>query len=481
MQIDRFFALNPRGLVMPLATEPPEPQKLPLAQKVVQGTFILALLVNFALDFFIFREYRSLVHGLEEFEEFHPHNLTSLLEEVHLQYIASLAVSVLLLICMGATWWLRRQYLNSQQSLRETKMLAHDILAIMERGVVTTDRHGVITSINVAAKRMLETSSPCVGGMLDSIAPAELPLSEIYREVTEKHAPVFDRDFRMDRRGRVQRIRVDGHAMLDNQRKYLGCVIHLRDVTERMLLEEKMRRMERFMHLATLASGLHHEIKNPLTAMSIHIQLLEENLARREAGESVEETVDILKTEIQRLNGVLESFRTFANLQNLTFLPTDALEIIDNTIRLIRPQANEQQVQVVFAHPAKAIPLVELDGEKFGQAVLNLVINALEAMPQGGKLTISTVVADGDWRVSIQDTGHGIPLEVQQHLFQPYFSTKSRGSGMGLALTEKIISQHGGRIQFRTSPEGTTFELAIPLQQRDATHERQEFSHPDRG
>jgi signal transduction histidine kinase len=262
---------------------------------------------------------------------------------------------------------------------------------------------------------------------------------------------------------------VDGHVLKDTQGTSLGCVIHLRDVTEPILLEERMRRMERFLGLATLASGLHHEIKNPLTALSIHIQLLEESLASGQAGEAVDDLVGVLKTEVCRLNGVLESFRSFANLQNLTIQPTDALEVVENAIRLIRPQAAEQRVQISLLHPEKELPAVPLDADKFEQVVLNLLINALEAMPGGGRLTVGASVGDRQLRVSVQDSGRGIPPEVQPNLFQPYFSTKDRGSGMGLALSEKLISQHGGHIGYRTGPEGTTFEIAVPLERRNGS------------
>ena len=102
--------------------------------------------------------------------------------------------------------------------------------------------------------------------------------------------------------------------------------------------------------------------------------------------------------------------------------------------------------------------------EKVKQAVLNLVINALEAMPGGGHLTLCSSARHGEVRFEVADTGSGIPPEVQGQLFKPYFSTKLRGTGMGLALTEKLIGQHGGRVEFQTGPGGTTFQIAIPLE-----------------
>jgi signal transduction histidine kinase len=140
---------------------------------------------------------------------------------------------------------------------------------------------------------------------------------------------------------------------------------------------------------------------------------------------------------------------------------------LENTIRLVRPQAAQQQVQVTLADPNKAFPLIPLDAEKFEQAVLNLVINALEAMPAGGTLTLDAAVQDGWLQVQVTDTGPGIPPEIQKHLFQPYFSAKSTGTGMGLALSEKLISQHGGHIDYRTGAGGTTFRISVPLRQQN--------------
>ncbi len=132
----------------------------------------------------------------------------------------------------------------------------------------------------------------------------------------------------------------------DTNGRSLGCVIHLRDVTERLLMKEQMWRMERFASLSTLATGLHHEIKNPLTALSIHVQLLEERLREPRPSEPVDELIGVLKSEVIRLNGVLESFRDFASLQRLSRRPTDVVEVLDDLTRLIRPQAEGQGVRM---------------------------------------------------------------------------------------------------------------------------------------
>ena len=145
------------------------------------------------------------------------------------------------------------------------------------------------------------------------------------------------------------------------------------------------------------------------------------------------------------------------------------MDLLEDTVRLIGPQALQQHVEVTLRHPEAALAEVPLDGDKFKQAVLNLVINALEAMPDGGKLLLDASAGEGELRVEVSDTGPGIAPEIQQDLFKPYSSTKGRGTGMGLALSEKVVSQHGGRIEYRTGPLGTTFSIAIPLEPASGT------------
>jgi signal transduction histidine kinase len=178
----------------------------------------------------------------------------------------------------------------------------------------------------------------------------------------------------------------------------------------------------------------------------------------------VKELISVVKSELLRLNGVLDSFRNFADLRRLTVRPTNVVDLLGEVLRLIGPQAAQQRVEVTMRSPEVDLPWVPMDAEKVKQAVLNLVINALEAMPQGGVLTLDTYAPDGEVQVELTDTGPGIPPEIQGEVFKPYFSTKRRGTGMGLALTEKLIGQHGGRVEFWTGPQGTTFRIAIPLE-----------------
>jgi len=294
-----------------------------------------------------------------------------------------------------------------------------------------------------------------------------VPLDELCRSVTERKGAVSDRELTLDRADHVRRLVASALELRDLRGATLGCVIHLRDITERMLMKEQMWRMEQFASLSTLASGLLHEIKNPLTALSIHVQLLEERLENDAIDQQTAELIGVLKTEVRRLNNTLSSFRDFAKLERLSLKAIDVQEVLQDVARLISPQARQQGVQLEFLRAGQALPRVELDPGKIEQAVLNLVLNALEAMPEGGELTLGTEVDGGNVRIVVRDSGQGIPREIQDHIFRPYFSTKGSGTGMGLALAEKLVRQHHGRLDFRTNPAGTTFSITLPVQGRN--------------
>src|SRR5262249_29466135 len=158
-----------------------------------------------------------------------------------------------------------------------------------------------------------------------------------------------------------------------------------------------------------------------------------EQLADPGATEPLGPLIREVKTEADRLNHVLDGFWDYAQLRSLDMQPTDAVAVLERIVHLIRPEAGRQGVQVGLRRPAGPLSAVPLDPEKFEEAVWNLATNALEAMPAGGALVIDVAVQDGTLSVVVSDTGSGIPPEIQSEIFKPYFSTKSRGTGLGLA------------------------------------------------
>jgi two-component system sensor histidine kinase HydH len=245
---------------------------------LVFGTLLLALVLSAAAVYQVFKEYSLLGAWLARPELITSSEVRALRWDIGNRIFIRSTALVVLLLCTVATLWLQQRQLAVRRALHQVTLLARDILVSMDQGVITTDLGNVITSINSAAIQILGVGSECVGQPLERIGAGGTPLAGLAGLVADRQSPVWDKDFAVERGGRVRRIRADAHVLKDRVGRPLGCVMLLRDVSDRVSMEEWVRRMERFLSLGTLASGLHHEIKNPLTALSIHVQLLEKRL-----------------------------------------------------------------------------------------------------------------------------------------------------------------------------------------------------------
>ncbi|MCS7470300.1 ATP-binding protein [Stieleria sp. ICT_E10.1] len=356
-----------------------------------------------------------------------------------------------------------RGYLSSERTLRDVRVLSADILASMDVGVITTDKNAVITSTNPSSRELIGLNGDGVGTRLSEIDPQHALLDEICEEITTYHQPIRDRDYCVNRNGHPSTLRA-GCTMLHNRHdEQIGMVIHVRDVTEKTLMEERLRRMERYMGLGSLAAGLQHEIKNPLSALSLHIQLLCERLDQESDDAEVAELLDILNTEVRRINDVLDGFRNYASVAEFGRVPVDVTFLVEKLIRLLRPQAEHQNVKLVADLPAEMVGMIQADSTRLEQVFLNLAINALAAMPDGGTLRFEIAGENGNVRITVSDTGAGIPPEIQDQVFDPYFTTRNEGTGMGLALCDKIVRQHDGSIDFQSNGQGTVFTVVLPV------------------
>jgi two-component system, NtrC family, sensor histidine kinase HydH len=219
--------------------------------------------------------------------------------------------------------------------------------------------------------------------------------------------------------------------------------------------------------VVTLAAGLAHEIKNPLSTITLNLQLLQEDW-REAASPKEKRTLKRLNTlarETSRLNDLLEDFLRFARLQHGEFQPCDLTALLGEILDFVAPQADRQRIAIRTAL-APGLPVLRADPKLLKQALLNLVINAEQAMPDGGELLIQTSAPEpGLVQLDITDTGVGIPDAHLGKLFRLYFSTKEGGSGLGLATVRRIVDLHGGTIQVASEVrKGTHFTLRLPLQ-----------------
>lgn len=385
--------------------------------------------------------------------------------ELRWQFRLTILVVLNVVVTGIAVVLLSRAYRSSQESLRDIKALAGDILSSMDQGVITTDMDGIVTSINQRGLNLLTPSSEPVGRSLSELSPS-VPLDGFRNEWINQKSVAKTRDFTTTADGCDRILRAFCQTLSDIDNNEIGYVLQLRDVTDRVLIEDRVRRMERYMGLGSLAAGLHHEIKNPLAALSLHVQLLQEQLGHHAPREAAQ-MLGVVRSEVGRIGEVLESFRDFASNERLNVDSVNLRELINQQVELVRPRAVQQDITVEIQLPDNEMPEVIADRVRLEQVLLNLLVNALDAMPSGGRLRVEAYVFPETTSINVTDTGTGIPKELQDKVFDAYFTTKGTGTGLGLALCDKIMRQHDGSLHFQSSETGTTFEMTLPLNGQD--------------
>lgn len=240
---------------------------------------------------------------------------------------------------------------------------------------------------------------------------------------------------------------------------------------ERRELEARLYRSEQSAIVGRLASGIAHEIKNPLNYMSLTIDYLRSKYAPLEENAKIQfcEKMDAIKDEIKGLDRLVRSFLTYGRPLKLNFKPLAVREMISNILALASEQAKQQSIEFMLDQETD-IPLIEADMEQLKSCFSNLILNAQHAMPTGGKINITFRNNYDGIEVSINDTGTGIAPENIKQIFEPYFSTKDTGTGLGLALVKRIVESHSGNIKVESKTGiGTTFCISLPYHPVAAT------------
>lgn len=228
--------------------------------------------------------------------------------------------------------------------------------------------------------------------------------------------------------------------------------------------DERERLQQQYAEIATLAGGLAHEIRNPLSTMSMNLELLGEDL---EPSESPRERrmlnkIELVQRECRNLESILNAFLRFARAGELKLVEADINAEVNSFLKFYEPQASDHGIEIT-PHLASDLPRVLIDCSLMRQVWMNLVQNAQQAMPDGGQIVIQTHVHDGMVQVDIIDNGKGMDDRVREKMFQAFFSTRSNGSGLGLATVKKIIEGHHGTIRCESEPgRGTRFSIALP-------------------
>jgi len=222
--------------------------------------------------------------------------------------------------------------------------------------------------------------------------------------------------------------------------------------------------LDQYAEIAQLAGGLAHEIKNPLSTIRLNVELLAEDLAEGDSPQDRRalKKIEIVQRECLRLEELLNDFLNFARAHKLDLEPVDVNRQLKETLDFFAPRARESRIDII-EYFASNLPTVMIDRRSFHRAVLNLVINAQQAMPNGGQLVVRTRAAANAVAIDLIDNGSGMDDKTKERLFDPFFSSKRGGTGLGLPTTRKIIEAHGGLIAMQSEiGHGTQFTILLP-------------------
>lgn len=338
------------------------------------------------------------------------------------------------------------------------------VLESMTDGIIVLDEAHGIRLINKTAERML----PFVGDELTGRAVwqvvADEQVAAFLRDTLIGSDRVLDGEFTLEgaHAGTLEVTIVP----LVRDRRIEGSLVHVDDITERRSEEARLRRAESLASMTTLAAGVAHEIRNPLTSMSIHLQLIQRTLGGQSVPAEIDESLSTMTEEIRRLNKIVVDFLFAVRPMNSELREGDINDVLHPLLEFLRPEMSAGGIKVV-EKLATRLPPAQVDERLLREALLNIVKNAKAAMPAGGTLTVGTVLYGERICITVQDNGTGIPEDITDKIFEPYFTTREFGSGLGLTLTYKIIKEHAGDIEVSSKPgAGTTFRVCIPVSPR---------------
>ncbi|RKX85527.1 MAG: PAS domain-containing sensor histidine kinase [Spirochaetes bacterium] len=341
------------------------------------------------------------------------------------------------------------------------------VLNSMTDGVIVTDRQYHVLLYNKSIARMFlinldETSEEKIWEIID-----DREIAAFFREKLTNQEKVIDKEFTLEER--INRVISVSIMPLVRDKRVQGNLIHIEDVTEKRSKEARLRRAENLAALTTLAAGVAHEIKNPLGSIGIHIQLIQKEMRNKKMvkTEMVKEYLSVITEEVDRLNRIVVDFLFAVRPMDTNLEEKNINQVVKEIFNFVQYELKESGVNLKIKL-GEELPKIKIDEKYIKQAILNLVKNSMYAMPNGGLLTVETLRAGGNVLLKISDTGSGIPDELMDKIFEPYFTTKDFGTGLGLTLVYKIVKEHLGEISVNSKEgEGTTFTISFPIPQKE--------------
>jgi PAS domain S-box-containing protein len=361
--------------------------------------------------------------------------------------------------------------------LAQDRGLLEMVFQSIQEGILVVDSDGNLDYANRAAEQFLGFTLESERGRPVSRYLGEMDWDRILSLDTQEWSKMVAREIEMTYP--VQRFLtfyvVPMHQDSIDSR---GALVILRDVTHEREQEASTLESERINAVKLLAAGVAHEIGNPLNALNIHLQLLDREVGKmREDSDNsgaagaedldyLHELTEVARTEVARLDQVITQFLQAIRPTKPERAPEQIEVLLEDTLALLKQEVENRSISIEIERPEK-LPRIQVDGGQIKQVFFNIIRNAFQAMPDGGQLKIVLFTTDEYFGISFRDSGVGIPPEEFSRVFEPYHTTKSSGSGLGLMIVQRIVQEHGGQIELMSKPDtGTGFTVLLPLAER---------------
>ena len=376
-----------------------------------------------------------------------------------------MAVLFLLIGCAGIISLLLAQgYRAARSSLSRIKAFSDSLVENMPIGLIATDAGGRLSAFNQTAEAILKrTAAEVLGKPAEEILPGSC--RELFQTLAAERR-LIEREFDYAvEKGRTIPLEIIATTLCEENGAFVGHILLFRDMTEIRCLEEEVARSRRLASLGSLAAGVAHEIRNPLSSIKGFATYFRE---RYRDNPEDRETAEVMIREVDRLNRVITQLLEFARPLTMHRVPTPLQAVIRHALKMVDGEAQAKRI-VVETDLSLEVGEIPLDADRMTQVLVNLFQNAITAMEAGGVLRISLARRDEKTiRIIIADTGVGIPKEDLPRVFDPYFTTRPSGTGLGLAIVQKIVEAHGGEVRLESEPgRGTTATILLPGKTED--------------
>ena len=358
----------------------------------------------------------------------------------------------------------RTELENRLREITSLKAYTDNVLSSMTNGLITVDLNERIVTVNERAEGILKKRREEMAGLqLKDVLEDSHPLHKALNETLSHERGIFHSELELKGEEGSVWLMASTSLLTDGEGNKIGALAVFQDITEIKALEERLRQADRLAALGTLSAGLAHEIKNPLSAIKTFVQLLPKKVGNTSFMDKFNVTVP---REIDRINQLVEDLLELTRARKGSFVNLDVNQLIMQVIDLHGEEMGKRQI-TFEEHLDKTIPQVHGDQEKLYRAFSNLMINSIQAMPNGGSLSVSSAIENSTRpmvRVNFSDTGIGMDEITAKNIFNPFYTTKDKGVGLGMALTHKIVEDHQGVIEITSEKgKGTIFVLRFPV------------------